>query len=76
VINDSNSGRAPQAETERVSEEPADSSSAVRGGSSGAAAGITGDDAGPGLVGGADAYPSDGASPDRGGTAGAADKPE
>jgi hypothetical protein len=75
-MSDNDSDRAPQAETERVSEEPADTSSAVRGTSSGAAAGITGDDAGPGLVGGADAYPSDGASPDRGGSAGAADKPE
>ena len=74
-MSDNSSNRMPETETQR-SEEPADASSATRGMSSGAAAGVTGDDAGPGLVGGADAYPSDGVSPDRGGSAGAADKPD
>ncbi|MBB5716578.1 hypothetical protein [Sphingomonas aerophila] len=76
MISDNSNDRAPQAETERPSAESGNSSSAVRGTSSAAASGVTGDDAGAGLVGGADAYPSDGASPDRGGSAGTADKPE
>jgi hypothetical protein len=64
---------APESMPEPAASSSGDSASvAVVGASSGAAAGITGDDAETGLVGGADAYPADGVSPDRGSSAKAA----